>query len=239
QNPEDIAFLIALMGWMPAPIDLAVWHSVWTLEAKQNNPALTPAAVAVDFEVGYWGTTVLAVMFLGLGAFSLYGSGETLPNQSIPFATKLLTLYTQNIGGWSFPVIAVAAFATMWSTTLTVLDAYARTTWNGLELVWPALAKAPPRHQKRGLAALVILTALGAQGILTFAAGSMRSLIEFATIVSFVTAPVLAGLNFWVMTREDVPPAFRPKPWETGLAGVGGLFLVVFTGIYLRSLGRF
>ncbi len=239
QNPEDITFLIALMGWMPAPIDLAVWHSVWTLEAKQENPALTPAAVALDFEVGYWGTTVLAVMFLGLGALSLYGRGETLPNQSIPFAAKLLTLYTQNIGAWSFPVIAIAAFATMWSTTLTVLDAYARTTLNGLMLVWPALGTAPPRQQKRWFAGLVILTLVGAQGILTFAVGSMRSLIEFATIVSFVTAPVLAGLNFWVMNREDVPPAFRPNRWETGLAGLGGLFLVGFTGIYLRSLGSF
>jgi Mn2+/Fe2+ NRAMP family transporter len=84
----------------------------------------------------------------------------------------------------------------------------------------------------------VILTLVGAQGILTFAVGSMRSLIEFATIVSFVTAPVLAGLNFWVMNRADVPPAFRPNRWETGLAGLGGLFLVGFTGIYLRSLGR-
>ncbi|NJK59558.1 MAG: hypothetical protein HC918_03900 [Oscillatoriales cyanobacterium SM2_1_8] len=95
-------------------------------------------------------------------------------------------------------------------------------------MAWPALAAAPLRQQRRWLAAL---------GLLTWVKGSMRSRMEFATIVSFVTAPVLAGLHFWVMNRADVPPAFRPNRWETVLAGCGGLFLVVFTGIYLRSRG--
>lgn len=32
-----ISFVVALMGWMPCPIDVAVWHSLWTLERK-NRP---------------------------------------------------------------------------------------------------------------------------------------------------------------------------------------------------------
>lgn len=27
-----IAFLIAFMGWMPAPLDISIWHSLWSLE---------------------------------------------------------------------------------------------------------------------------------------------------------------------------------------------------------------
>ena len=32
--PQDVAsigFLIAFMGWMPAPLDISIWHSVWTV----------------------------------------------------------------------------------------------------------------------------------------------------------------------------------------------------------------
>mgnify|MGYP003844101045 CR=1 FL=1 len=31
-----VAFLIAFMGWMPAPIDISIWHSIWVLEKKND-----------------------------------------------------------------------------------------------------------------------------------------------------------------------------------------------------------
>ncbi len=228
-SKADITFLIALMGWMPAPIDLSVWYSVWALEEKKHNPQLDMASSRLDFHVGYWGTTVLAVMFLALGALSMYGRGESTPVQSIPFADRLISLYTANIGSWSYPIIALAGFTTMFSTSLTVLDGYARTVINGVEMLVPAIA----RHEKRWYALAVMVTVLGAQGILSFASGNMRALVEFATIVSFVTAPILAGLNYWVMNRDPVPLEYRPNLWEKWVCLVGGLFLVVFTLFYL------
>ncbi len=35
-NKIEIAFLIAFMGWMPAPLDISVWHSIWALEKKKD-----------------------------------------------------------------------------------------------------------------------------------------------------------------------------------------------------------
>jgi Mn2+/Fe2+ NRAMP family transporter len=228
-NKTDITFLIALMGWMPAPIDLSVWHSGWTLAEKKANPALSIAGVTWDFQVGYWGTTLLGVMFLALGALSLYGKGEVLPEQSIPFAARLINLYTANIGGWSYGVIMVAAFTTMFSTSLTVLDGYARTVVDGLILIKPTIV----RYERYWYLTIVMVTVLGAQGILSFASGNMRALVQFATVVSFVTAPILAGMNFWVMNREPVPMSLRPSRWEWLCSLLGGLFLVVFTVFYL------
>ncbi len=228
-SKTDVTFLIALMGWMPAPIDLSVWHSVWVLEEKKHDPELSMTSARVDFHVGYWGTTVLGVMFLALGALSMYGRGETSPEQSIPFAARLIALYTSNIGTWSYPIIALAGFTTMFSTTLTVLDGYARTVINGATMLLPQVK----RHEKRWYAVAVITTVLGAQGILSFASGNMRALVDFATVVSFVTAPLLAGLNFWVMNREPVPEELRPRPWERWVCLLGGLFLAAFTLFYL------
>ena len=36
KNPVGIVFLIAFMGWMPAPLDVSVWHSIWTVGKKEN-----------------------------------------------------------------------------------------------------------------------------------------------------------------------------------------------------------
>ena len=37
-NISGIFFLLALMGWMPAPVDISAWNSLWTLErTKQTN----------------------------------------------------------------------------------------------------------------------------------------------------------------------------------------------------------
>ncbi len=36
KNEIEIAFLIAFMGWMPAPLDISVWHSLWSIEKKKS-----------------------------------------------------------------------------------------------------------------------------------------------------------------------------------------------------------
>jgi len=33
----EIAFLIAFLGWMPAPLDVSTWHSLWTLEKTKTS----------------------------------------------------------------------------------------------------------------------------------------------------------------------------------------------------------
>jgi Mn2+/Fe2+ NRAMP family transporter len=126
-KPADIAFIIALVGWMPSAIDISVWHSLWTL-AKIKDSGYRPKLkeILLDFNIGYIGTVFLSLCFLGLGAFVMYGSGETFSGNGTLFANQLFTLYTRSIGQWAFPIIAVAALATMFSTTITVLDAYPR-----------------------------------------------------------------------------------------------------------------
>ena len=54
--PSDVAslaFLIAFMGWMPAPLDISIWHSIWTVEKKRVNPDINPRQSRFDFNVGY------------------------------------------------------------------------------------------------------------------------------------------------------------------------------------------
>ena len=35
-NGTGLVFLVAFMGWMPAPLDISIWHSIWALEKNKN-----------------------------------------------------------------------------------------------------------------------------------------------------------------------------------------------------------
>ena len=87
--PADVAgitFVIAFMGWMPAPLDLSVWHSLWVMEKRKDEDDFTVKKSLFDFNVGYIGTTVLAIFFLSLGALVMYGSGEEFSPKGGEFA---------------------------------------------------------------------------------------------------------------------------------------------------------
>ena len=33
----EITFLIAFLGWMPAPLDISIWQSIWSLEKERTS----------------------------------------------------------------------------------------------------------------------------------------------------------------------------------------------------------
>src|SRR5690554_4702238 len=70
-------FLIAMMGWMPAPIEVSVINSLWLQEKYKKQPDTRPFAM-LDFNLGYWSTTVLALVFLSLGALIQFGTNTEI-----------------------------------------------------------------------------------------------------------------------------------------------------------------
>jgi len=229
-----IAFLIALMGWMPSPIDLSVWHSLWSLEKnKQIGHRTSMKDALIDFNIGYWGTAVLALAFVTLGALIMFGSGITFSPKGGTFAGQLISMYTNSLGHWAYIIIAVAALTTMFSTTLTCLDAIPRVLERSTLVIFPDLSKSD-RHQTLYWAWLVVLV-IGALLILGFFINSMQSMVNLATILSFLTAPVLAIMNYLVMFSKQVPEELKPGKWMRLYALSGIVFLLGFAGIYIWS----
>jgi len=190
----DIFFLIALLGWMPAPLDISIWHSEWAQEEKKlHHNTFFIQQAKIDFKWGYWGTTFLAAVFVALGSVILRGSGIELPSGGVAFASELIGMYTAMLGQWSFLFVAIAALATMFSTTLTVLDAYPRVMSKALRLSFPKL------NVFHSYIFWLLLTATGALFVLIFQLENMKQLVDLATSVSFITAPILAGMILWVV----------------------------------------
>ncbi len=109
-------------------MDVSVWHSVWSEENnRKNGQRLSLPKAMLDFKVGFFGTALLAMAFLALGAMVMFDSGEAPSEKGAVFAGQLIDMYTHSLGDWAYPLIGIAALATMFSTTLTCLDAYPRT----------------------------------------------------------------------------------------------------------------
>ena len=136
---SNLSFLIPLMGWMPCPVELCVWPSLWMFSrAKDSNYKPNVRESEFDFNLGYLITVITAIFFVTLGAITMYGTGdEMLSGSGVFFAQNLIRLYTNSIGVWSKWIIIPASFAAMFSTTLTCLDAYPRSisSIQGLSLI--------------------------------------------------------------------------------------------------------
>lgn len=226
-DKSNVLFLIALMGWMPAPLDLSVWHSLWTLEKKKETKEFQLKSSMLDFNIGYWGTLILALCFAVLGALSIYGSGIELEKSAPKFATQLINIYTKNIGSWSYFIIAIAAFTTMLSTTLTCLDAQPRIIASTLKLITSKTS------ENRQYWFWLITLVIGVTIIIAYFMDNMRPLIDFTTVLAFMTSPIIAILNYKVITSSDVPKEHQPSLFMRILSWLGISYFVGFSIYFL------
>ena len=181
-SSTGFAFLIAFMGWMPGPLDISVWHSLWSLEKKKRMKNLTLNNSLFDFNVGFITTIVLGTCFVLLGAMVMYGTGDGFSSSGGVFAKQLIALYTTTLGNGTYWLIGIAAFATMFSTTLTTLDASPRAMAKTAEIL--QLPKAITSYFF-----WIIVLALGTSAIFFYLLSNMVTLVQVATILSFLTAP--------------------------------------------------
>lgn len=227
-----ILFLIALMGWMPTAVDVSTWTSLWAeARIKQTGYRPTLKETLFDFNFGYWISAILAILFLTLGARILYGTGVTLPNSAPAFAHQLITMFTSAIGEWSYYIILLAAFSTMFSTTVTVIDGYSRAASRSIKLLWQK-----NDDSRNVYISTAIVMSIGTFLIISQFLNNLKSLIDFATALSFTIAPLAGYLNYMMIFNKDFPTSHKPKPWLKTLAIAGLVFLSVFTLIYFYVL---
>jgi Mn2+/Fe2+ NRAMP family transporter len=226
---HEVIFLIAFMGWMPAPLDVSIWHSLWAVEKQKTTDIFKKKSALLDFNIGYVSTIILGVCFLLLGGLVMYGSGKSFSDSGGEFSLQLIDMYTENLGDWSFAIIGVAAFTTMFSTTLTTLDASPRAMNKTVELILD-------KKIEKGYSAWLILLILGTAIVFFFFLSEMGSLIKIATILSFLTAPFYAIMNYLVLCSKHTPKAWQPSKIMHILSIFGILFLVGFNIWYLSIL---
>lgn len=219
-SPYELAmlsFMVALMGWMPAPIEISALSSLW-LKEKQAQQTVSKSQGLFDFNVGYWLTAGLALVFFSLGVLVQYGQTSSIELGGVAFAKQLIDMYALTIGEWARPLVSAIAFLCMFGTTLTVLDGYARTLNESHKLLGFG-------QSKHSLNIWLILQALAGMAVILFFKSALGPMLTFAMTLSFVTTPVFAWLNFSLVRSE---PAIKHSVLLRSLTWLGLVYLVGF-----------
>ncbi len=238
------AFILALAGWMPSALDISVWSSLWTLAKDRASGIRASVSEALlDFRIGYVGTGLIALAFLTLGATVMHASGESFSPEGAAFSLQLVDLYADTLGGWSRPVILAAVVTTMFSTSLTVVDAFPRAIARSVRTLLEGVNE-DPRAQRdpkveqeiRGywitMAVLAVLTVL----VFTYFVGNLTTMVDFATIVSFLTAPILGYLNLQVITSRHIEDRFKPGSALRTFSWLGLVLMSVVALVFIGTL---
>lgn len=218
-----LAFIVALMGWMPAPIEISAINSMWVV-AKKRITKVSYRDGIFDFNVGYIGTALLALVFLALGALVQYGSGVPVEMVGGKYVAQLIGMYAATIGDWARGLIALIAFLCMFGTTLTVIDGYSRSNIESLRIL---LKKKGTRASYLNIA-FVAASVSGAL-IIFFFNNALGPMLKFAMIASFVTTPVFATLNLLLVLKGE----HKVKGGLLWLSLIGLLYLTAFTLLFI------
>ena len=227
-STTGFAFLIAFMGWMPGPLDISVWHSLWSLEKKKRMHNLTVKQSLFDFNLGYLTTIVLGVCFVLLGTLVMFGTGIGFSSSGGAFAQQLIALYTSSLGSGAYWVIGIAAFTTMFSTTLTTLDASPRAMAKTAQILRLPIVMSSYLFW-------ILVLVIGTCAVFFFLLSNMGALVQLATILSFITAPFYGLINFLLVSGRHIPENYRPNGLMRVWSIAGLVFLTGFTIWYLST----
>jgi len=196
---------------------------------KKTDKEFNVKSSLVDFNVGYIATIILGLGFLALGALVMFQSGAVFSGKADVFSNQLISIYTKNLGSWSYIIIGIAAFTTMFSTTLTTLDASPRAMAKTTQLLFGNILK-------RAYLLWIFVLISGTILIFFFLKSEMELLIEIATILAFLTAPFYAIINYKLISSRHTPKEWQPSTKLHILSWLGILFLIGFSGWYLTTL---
>lgn len=220
-----LPFLVALMGWMPAPMELSVASSLWVVEKNKDDPEYR-RHYRHDFNVSYVVGAVLALMFMALGAMLPIGGGE--PLQGGKFVGEFVQMYAHAIGEWTRLPMSLVAFMCIYGTTLVAVDGYSRGNQQAVALLFGRPMSDGAEDRQLRYWTLGALMMAGA--VIGLFGGVVGKMIGFAMTLSFLFAPVFAWLNLGLY--DKCPP--QPR-WVLVLAYLGLLYLVAMVGLYFIS----
>ena len=148
---------------------------------------------------------------LTLGYYIFYGSGEELPNNNAQFAHPVVTLYTNTIGDWSYILISASAFAIMFGTIIAVFDRYSRSMKRTIELLFTQNETIEGIKSRILYIVILLIIATGSLVVIFQFGDNLKALVDFATVLSFVVAPIIAIFNFRLVTGKYLPKLDHPS----------------------------
>lgn len=237
RESASMLFIVALVGFMPSPIDVAAGVSIWKVEADHLLPEGKRVSIA-DARAAFLGpyilTAVMAVCFCIMGAGVMHAQGIAPVSDAPGFAGQIVALYRETLGPEAAILAGISALSVMVTTVISAIDIYVRIF--SVAVSGPKLeGGANATHAKSYLAFTAIFFALAAYALF-FLLADFTGFLDFVTSASFVVAPLLALLNHLVVTRCAMPEEARPSPAIRALSWLGIVVLAALAVMYFALI---
>ena len=120
----------------------------------------------------------------------------------------------------------------MFSTFITVLDGYSRAIRTSIDVAFNH------KTSKKLSFGIIIFIAIGSLGLIFLfqALGDFRLLVDTATTISFLIAPLIAVLNFRLVMADKVGRENAPNKVMKIMSYLGLIFLFAFSVWFVVTL---
>jgi len=234
---KELLFIAALVGFMPSPMDASVWQSLWTCaKAEVAGKPFSKEDVRKDFIIGYIGCMILALCFLLLGAGLIHSRGIPVESSAGAFTAQLIKLYTDVLGEWTKPIIAVGALSVMYSSLLVGLDAVPRSFAVVIDRLGATDSSSKVHYASsddKWYIAAVCVFVTGPMILGGLFQDSFTRIVDFGATIAFVSAPILAFLNHRCIQGSEIPAHYQPSKSFLHFSAFSIVVLTLFALCYL------
>jgi len=130
-------------------------------------------------------------------------------------------------------IIAASAFTVMFGTIIAVFDGYSRSLQRTVELIF--IQGQTPTKSRVFYIFFLFLISIGSLVVVFQFGDDLKGLVDFATVLSFVIAPVIAIFNFRLVTGKFLDKKSQPSAYLKILSIAGIVFLIIFASLFLLS----
>ena len=121
----------------------------------------------------------------------------------------------------------------MFGTIIAVFDGYSRSLQRTVELLFTKKEEIVRTKFPNFYKLFLFILLIGSLVVVLQFAGNLKDLVDFATVLSFVIAPVIAIFNFRLVTGKFLENRFHPSIWLKVLSFAGIVFLSGFVIYFL------
>ena len=130
-------------------------------------------------------------------------------------------------------IIASSAFSIMFGTIIAVFDGYSRSLQKIVNIWKNQPAKDYSSKSINPYVIFILVLGFGSFFVIYQFGENLKQLVDVATTISFLLAPIVAIMNFRLVTGKYMTKKGHPPFWLKGLSFSGIIFLSAFAIIFI------
>jgi Mn2+/Fe2+ NRAMP family transporter len=121
----------------------------------------------------------------------------------------------------------------MFGTIIAVFDGYSRSLERTVQLLFIKKISKPRSKFRKMYVVFIVILSIGSLLVVLQFGENLKELVDFATTVSFLIAPIIAIFNLKLVTGKYLAKDLQPPIWLKILSYMGIIFLIGFAMFFI------